>query len=1500
MQATNVRSLPVLGRQDLVDVVVRNSSSKLRRQERMKKLKLNRLRPRSTDPFVRRGLSRVRGGSSKGRVSSSVIINVELSNSNIFRRAECEEYLDIGNMNVECQKCGAMVWYGERAQKFYAVNFLKISLCCMKGNITLPPLIEPPVLIRNLFAGLDRRSSNFMLNLRSYNNMFSFTSFGGKVISDKNKGHGPPNFVIAGQNYHRIGSLIPDEGERPKFAQLYIYDTENEVDNRLSHFREHSGSNVLDPSLVEDLLKVMDEHNILVKSFRMVRDFYRENQNVHVKLRLFRGRTFDPRTYNVPCIDEVAALIVDDFDSSENGRDIIVRERDGYLQKIHETHAKYIPLQYPLLFPFGEDQYDETLRRNILTVTGTVKKRVRVTLREFIAYRLQERVLENSILLHGRRLFQQFVVDLYSMIESQRLSYIRFNQAKIRADFLAGVEEAVGRGDIIGSSLGSRVVVPSSFTGGRRYMFNNCQDSMALCKKFGYPDLFLTVTCNPKWDEIQRHLSKSRNHAPYRPDISCRVFHVKLKEMMKDFKKGHFFGRLVASVYTIEFQKRGLPHAHILLWLDKRDRLDSPASIDSVICAEIRDENLFPKLYYVVSRFMIHGPCGKDIEYSPYMKNYRCSKFYPKKFVKQTTFDERGYPIYRRRDLGVTVLKKEIQLDNRSVVPYNPSLIMKYQAHVIIEFCNKSNCIKYLFKYITKGVDRVTATLEVDDDEVVDEIKQFYDCRYLSPSESIWRIFRFDIHSRWPAVQRLTFHLRSEQRILFNDGSNLQTVLSRNRDRNTMFLAWFEANRRYSAGRCLTYIQFPSKFVYDSDNRIWYPHKQGESIGRLSFIPPSNRELYYMRLLLNVQVGCKSFEDIRTVDNHVYDTYREACGELQLLADDRQFIDCIDELSILGSGYHLRKVFAVLLVASSMSDPLKVWQQKWEILADGILYSRRRMLNNPDLVISSEDLQQLCLIEIDKILRPNGKCLADYKCMPKIHAGGVETAENLLIFNELSYDRCEMLSKHNELFRSLNEEQLSAYHQIVDAVTNCLGGMFFVDGFGGSGKTYLWNALSFRFSSEGKIVLNVASSGIAALLLPGGRTAHSLFGIPLVLTEESCCRIDKQGDKGKLLVGASLIIWDEAPMINRLAFEAFDKTLRDIMNKVVEGASKIPFGGKTIVFGGDFRQILPVVPKGGRADIVHATINSSPLWRFCRVLKLTKNMRIQFSTVVEENKSLVEFAKWILDIGDGKLGLSNDGEATVEIREDLCVTSTGNHIHDIVNATYPDLIQHMGDPKFFQDRAILAPTLELVEKVNDYVMSLLSSEEKVYLSCDSVCYCDEDVGIDQRWITTEFLNDIKCSGMPNHKLRLKVGVPVMLLRNTDVSSGLCNGTRLTIVELGKKIIGAVIVNGPHSGEKVFIPRMRLMPSDSNVSISFQRWQYPLCLCFAMTINKSQGQTLSDVGLYLPRSVFTHGQLYVALSRVKTRKGLKILILDESGAPTNSTTNVVYQEVFQKI
>jgi len=146
-------------------------------------------------------------------------------------------YMDVGDMNTVCQKCNAMVWFRERTRSDSSNSSCDVSMCCMKGKITLPYMIEPPPLLRQLFNGLNPRSGHFLANIRSYNNLFSFTSLGGKIETEINRGQGPPHFVISGQNYHCIGCLLPADGERPKFCQLYIYDTENELANRMAHFR---------------------------------------------------------------------------------------------------------------------------------------------------------------------------------------------------------------------------------------------------------------------------------------------------------------------------------------------------------------------------------------------------------------------------------------------------------------------------------------------------------------------------------------------------------------------------------------------------------------------------------------------------------------------------------------------------------------------------------------------------------------------------------------------------------------------------------------------------------------------------------------------------------------------------------------------------------------------------------------------------------------------------------------------------------------------------------------------------------------------------------------------------------------------------------------------------------------------------------------------------------------------------------------------------------------
>jgi ATP-dependent DNA helicase PIF1 len=191
-------------------------------------------------------------------------------------------------------------------------------------------------------------------------------------------------------------------------------------------------------------------------------------------------------------------------------------------------------------------------------------------------------------------------------------------------------------------------------------------------------------------------------------------------------------------------------------------------------------------------------------------------------------------------------------------------------------------------------------------------------------------------------------------------------------------------------------------------------------------------------------------------------------------------------------------------------------------------------------------------------------------------------------------------------------------------------------------------------------------------------------------------------------------------------------------------------------------------------------------------------------------------------------------------------------------------------------------------------------DEREYLSADSL---DRSEVTDNNFydvLTPEFLNSLHTSGLPNHKIKLKIGTPIMLLRNIDQTRGLCNGSRLIVTNLGQAVLGAKIMSGTHRGNVVFLHRMDMSPSQSPWPFKMNRRQFPIIVSYAMTINKSQGQSLDCVGLYLPNPVFSHGQLYVAISRVKTKKGLKILILDDQKKATNITTNVVYKEVFHNI
>ncbi|XP_048498140.1 uncharacterized protein LOC125496662 [Beta vulgaris subsp. vulgaris] len=218
-------------------------------------------------------------------------------------------------------------------------------------------------------------------------------------------------------------------------------------------------------------------------------------------------------------------------------------------------------------------------------------------------------------------------------------------------------------------------------------------------------------------------------------------------------------------------------------------------------------------------------------------------------------------------------------------------------------------------------------------------------------------------------------------------------------------------------------------------------------------------------------------------------------------------------------------------------------------------------------------------------------------------------------------------------------------------------------------------------------------------------------------------------------------------------------------------------------------------------------------------------MRLQSGSSKPSVDELGEFSKWILSVGDGNDGGPNDGEAVIEVAKDILIDPGADPISAIVESTYPDLLEHIWEAKYFQERAILAPTNEIVEIVNDNVLSTILGEEKVYWSSDAISKEEGNFGVHEIY-SNEFLNTIKCAGFPNHSIRVKVGAPVMLLRNIDQTSGLCNGTRLVVHHLGNRVIEATVISGSNVGAKVFIPRMTLTSSDSTkFPIRFQRSKY---------------------------------------------------------------------------
>ena len=970
----------------------------------------------------------------------------------------------------------------------------------------------------------------------------------------------------------------------------------------------------------------------------------------------------------------------------------------------------------------------------------------------------------------------------------------------------------------------------------------------------------------------------------------------------------------IAVLHTVEFQKRGLPHAHIIIWNSADTSNPTPAMIDKHISAEIPDPKLDPLGYVLVAEHMIHGPCGKQNPKCPCMKNNKCSKHFPKTYQDDTAVTSTGFATYKRDQATLFVIKGGCHMDNRWVVPYNILLLKKYQAHINVEWCNKTTFIKYLFKYVTKGADCSKAYLQRvkrgqqtpfdDDTQTINEVKEYLHCRYICEQDACWRMFGYDIHRHFPAVERMPVHMPNENFITFSARAKMDKLLSVEFLRRTMLTQWFVCNELFPEARTLTYPEFPSKWVWDQRDRRWSKRKQRhDKIGRLHYVHPLAGERYYLRMLLLIVKGVTSYEHLRFHNRVYHHTFKEACKSRGLLSDDHEWYDAFDEAAAWATSPQLRSLFVTMILFCEVGDENTLFEKVWRHLADDIIYQYRDMIGDPNYQLPDSMARDYLLDELSALFSQSGKNITDFNLPPKTHAA-YPILHNRFVEEELSHPLDPLIDMNNPTV-SLNEDQKNAFHKIVQRVEQNEPGFFFVAGYGGTGKTYLWNRIVGYLRGKNKIVLTVASSGVAALLLPGGRTAHSRFKIPCEVEDDMICDVSRGTMLSELIELTSLVIWDEALMANRKCFEALDRTFRDIEKVKNPEIANIPFGGKVVVLGGDLRQILPVVEDGSKQDVIAATIIASRLWSHVEVLSLKQNMRLLCSPEDPiQQQQVAAFNKWILDIGENKIPtLAKEGEdegSWITIPQEFLVSPAENRLAAIVKAIYPDFHARYKDPIYLVQRAILAPTNELTHSINDYMVPLVPGREKEYFSSDTIAKSTAQHEAYDLLYPIEFLNSINGNNFPQHRIVLKQGIPIMLLRNLNQRAGLCNGTRLIVTSIGEWTIEAKIMNGSHANQSFAIPRITLSLKNNKWPFVLQRRQYPIRVCYAMTINKSQGQTLSAVGLYLPKPVFTHGQLYVAVSRVTAKQGLKIYIEDDEGRPTDQTRNVVYTEILQHL
>jgi len=1377
-----------------------------------------------------------------------------------------------------------------------------------------PPVVPTPhpggqapcTLIKHLFWPQTKTEKKQKKHIRDYNNACQMASSTVKWADVNRKGRGPSVLRIQGQPYHLNHLFNPlDAGHnptgKPQYIQLFLLDeSKDHWEASLAYStganRQSADSNELGIGIVEWIRSHNPFAQQFMTIFEQIRKYPNPEKNLAFKVTYMEE---DSKVWNRPTLAGELFAVVDkkafqevQRATSATGRDIVLLARmrpaapiSGRKATVKDVPnavvpmmgAYFEPLRMPLFYPRGESGWYMSLKND----NGR-----RITQLEYVRWHMHYRVGTRVPHIFGGRLYQEWLITVFLRYEVARLSIYATNkyQMNLRGSKLSSVKAAVGDGVTSGADAGSKIQIPSSHVGSMRWYRAKKADSLILINVFGIPTLFITMTCNPNWPEIVDAMKQQGCDNPCdRPDITERVLDKKANELIKDIYERQIFGKCVAFTGRKEWQKRGLPHAHLLFWLDAEAiaRLSTPTGIDEIVQAEIPPfaDHEARKL---VTAHMLHSCQARGRNSTrgcydepgpneqPRSEDSKCDKKFPKNWQHVSCQNPDGYALPRRRkNREEYVDDNGKRYDNRYVVPHNLYLLKKYHCHINVEVCSSIHAIKYVFKYVYKNVPM--ANLEIAPEDLTESMKHFLGLA-IGSTEAACRLLGLGLCWQSPSVARLALHLPGDQFITYHENANLEAVAENKGEQDSQLTAFFKFNmkakteyeRSLMPGMVpierpkqldVTYADAYSVARYNKQLRRWQLRKKdnGLMLGRMNLASFKDLELWCLRRLLFIVKGPTGWSDLKTVvtvtDGTVgtllCETFQEACARRGLLRDDSLYTHCMTA-ALTQDGRQLRELFAQIWACGDLTDPLELWHKFKRELSDDLIRRYEDNVMRPSR-IAQDDRGEWAWEALDEIrhLLSNYNIEYERTGLPPIpnlditEADVRERTENMqyIAFHNFSYEDIQ------RNIDNLNLDQRAAYNAIIAAVGQGVGPTFyFIDGPGGTGKTFLWKTLLLKVrhdpdtEHESPIALAVASSGLASQLLPCGTTVHKRFLLPVIDDMEGIeCNMPVNSNHAKLLKRAKLIIWDEAPCMHAQQLDAIDECLRGLM-----GVDK-PFGGKVFVLGGDFRQTGPVVRHrngcGRRTAQVAHTLTSSEVWQHVTTMQLTQNMRVQnciSSGDAEKAERFQDFARDLLAVGNGTYrfaGRAVPTESTSKMQIPPYVVwkpPTGEeHSPDaFFDFIYSPMRKQDGESdevwevrrnQYLWSTAVLVSRNIEATEINHRLLDDLLPDGPSYTFYSSNEVRNSE-GYEHDW-TEEYLAGVSDAGLPPHEIRLKVGAPIIAMRN--ITKGVVNGTRMIVtwVDPSLKLIKAKLLSesgtrpkgSPHHAAPVHDPERCVHP-----------------------------------------------------------------------------------------